>query len=77
MNPKDIRKMLQAIEEEIFSRAEMNVKDMLESPSAYVRARAIKSAVERDMKIENIESFLDDPSPDVRKKRGFFDGEIR
>lgn len=67
MNPKDIRKMLQAIEEEIFSRAEMNVKDMLKSPSAYVRARAIKSAAERDMKIENIESFLDDPSPDVRK----------
>jgi len=67
MNPKEIRKMLQAIEEEIFSRAEMNLKEMLDSPSAYVRARAVKSASDREMKIENIESFLEDPSPEVRK----------
>lgn len=44
MMPKDIRKLLQAIEEEITSRTEMNLKDMLNSPSSYVRARAIKSA---------------------------------
>ncbi len=67
MNPKEIRRMLQAIEEEIFSRAEMNLKEMLDSPSAYVRARAVKSASDREMKIENIESFLEDPSPEVRK----------
>ncbi|PNS39265.1 HEAT repeat domain-containing protein [Mesotoga sp. B105.6.4] len=67
MNPKDIRKMLQAIEEEILSRTEMDVKEMLDSPSAYVRARAVKSAADREMRIENIESFLEDPSPEVRK----------
>ncbi len=67
MNPKDIRKMLQAIEEEILSRIEMDVKEMLDSPSAYVRARAVKSAADREMRIENIESFLEDPSPEVRK----------
>ncbi len=67
MMPKDIRKLLQAIEEEITSRTEMNLKDMLNSPSSYVRARAIKSASDREIIIEDLEAFLEDPSPEVRR----------
>ena len=67
VNPKDVRKILQAIEEEIFSRSEMDLKDMLSSPSAYVRARAIKLASDREIAVENIETYLEDPSPDVRR----------
>lgn len=67
MTPKDVRKVLQSIEEEINSRMEFNVKEMLSSPSAYVRARGIRLAAEREIFIDNLETFLEDPSPEVRR----------
>ena len=76
MNQKISERCFRLLRRRFFSRAEMNVKDMLKSPSAYVRARAIKSAAERDMKIENISLFLMILRR-MSEKRGFFDGEIR
>ncbi|OAA30031.1 hypothetical protein AT15_00520 [Kosmotoga arenicorallina S304] len=66
---KDIKKVLDSIQSEIEGREEYNVKEMLQSPSAFIRSKAIKELSASNISVDRqqLESFLEDPSYSVRK----------
>ena len=66
---KDIKKVLDSIQNEIEGRAEYDIKEMLQSSSAYIRSKAVKELATSDISVnrDQIESYLEDPSYSVRK----------
>lgn len=64
---KEIKRIIDNIQDEINSRNEFNIKEMLRSPSALMRSRALKAALTSELHIDDLKAYLEDPAPAVRK----------
>jgi len=67
MASKELRMILNALEDEIQGRKELHLSEMLKSPSAFIRAKAIRESATSEVVLEDVEKYLEDESPAVRK----------
>ncbi|AKI98014.1 HEAT repeat domain-containing protein [Kosmotoga pacifica] len=66
---KAIKQIIDGIQSEIEGRVEYNIKEMLKSPSAFIRSKAMKELAVSGISVtrDQIEKYLEDPSYAVRK----------